>query len=211
MHLRCKVCGEIQPVTVADEADEDLRTQGIRRTFRAEHVERCGDGAVTFELKTSTLPPVDTEVWDRYVVQLQVPPDVQLGGDGFFTRPILRDGATHNVRVCEDCWQNIPRYVDFPFGLTSPESEGDVPKQRPAVVETADPDRAPALEHLLKAVCLPCYLAAFARVYPEAGRPDLSDAVVGDGTPIEPQPPVPAETVGRVSLSTPARDLVEQL
>jgi hypothetical protein len=47
------------------------------------------------------------------------PADIQQNqGDGFYYSPT-------GQRVCEDCWQPIPSYVDFPQGLTSPESDGD--------------------------------------------------------------------------------------
>jgi hypothetical protein len=204
MHLRCKVCAAVQPVNTADQEDEDPRTQGIRRSFRAEHVTSCGEGAVSLILHSVEATYVDPEIWNNYLAACHRPDDVTVGGDGYFTRTIQRDGVTHNVRVCEDCWQNIPRYVDFPAGLISPESDGAggvVPKLRPGTVETDSPERAAAAEHLWKAVCLPCYLAAFQRVYPEAGFPTLSANVVGDGAPVEPPPPVNAESIGRVTLS----------
>lgn len=94
------------------------------------------------------------------------PPDAHQDAQGFYVRA---DG----IRLCEDCWQLIPAYVDFPVGLVSPESDGDAggnfAKRRPFVVEGKV-----GVEALRKAVCLPCYLAAFARVYPGAIPPDLS-------------------------------------
>jgi hypothetical protein len=197
MQLRCTVCQAVQMVSVADEADEDLRTQGIRRTFRAEHA-ACGEKAVTLELDAEAATPVDPLAWSRYVAHVGPPRDVSIGADGFFSRTITRDGKSHNVRVCESCWQNIPRYVEFPAGLISPESDGDggaVPKLRVDTVATDSPTRAQATAHLWKAVCVPCYQAAYARVYPDAGVPWLNEAVVGDGTPVElPKEPEP---VGR--------------
>lgn len=205
MHLRCKVCAAVQPVSTPDYEDEDARTQGIRRTFRAEHLGSCGEGSVSLVLRTVEATYVDPDLWNHYLASINVPADVTAGGDGFFSRTIQRDGQTHQVRVCEDCWQNIPRYVDFPAGLISPESDGAggmVPKLRPGTVETDSPERAAAAEHLWKAVCLPCYLAAFERVYPDAALPDLSANVVGDGTPV----PVhvlcpPVDSMGRVTLT----------
>jgi hypothetical protein len=161
MHLLCRVCGATQPVNLADEADEDLRTQSIRRSFRTEHL-TCGDGAVSLQLHAiNTAPPVDFSppAW-----MTDAPAGVTLGGDGFFTN---RNGH----RVCEDCWQPIPRYVDFPLGLTSPESH----KPRATHV-----DSHAAYEQLRKAVCLPCYLLAFMRVYPEAELPVFRSDVIGD-------------------------------
>jgi hypothetical protein len=211
MHLRCSVCAAVQPVTTPDYEDEDPRTQAIRRTFRAEHIASCGVGSVSFILHTVEAIQIDRLVWDRYCESRQPPQDVQEGADGFFTRPIMRDGQLHRVRVCEDCWESIPRYVDFPAGLISPESDGAagaVPKWRPGTVETDSPERAGAIEHLWKVVCLPCYLAAFARVYPEAVCPEMNDAVVGDGAPVEPPPSLPPEALGHVIISRWDREAV---
>jgi hypothetical protein len=114
-----------------------------------------------------------------------VPSGVQQDGAGFY----VRDGR----RLCEDCWQPIPAYIDFPFGLTSPESDGDAggnfAKRRPFGVEGK-----PGVEALRKAVCLPCYLAAFERVYPGAVPPDLSPAY-RETHQVEPPPP-PMVSVG---------------
>ncbi len=201
MQLRCKVCRAVQPVSTADEADEDPRTQGIRRTFRAEHV-ACGEKSVTLELDGAEATQVDPEMWNRYVGAAAPPSDVILGADGFFSRTITRDGRAHSVRVCEACWQNIPRYVDFPAGLISPESDGDggaVPKLRVETVETDSPTRRQAAGHLWKAVCVPCYVDAFARVYPTAPLPVLNTSVVGDGQPVE-LPKEPA-AMGRVTVA----------
>lgn len=95
--------------------------------------------------------------------------------DGFY----YQDG----IRVCEDCWQPIPRYVDFPQGLTSPESA----KYRATSVEGKE-----GIEALRKAVCLPCYHAAFQRAYPGAISTPLSDLVYPPAVrlPIEPEPPL---------------------
>lgn len=100
--------------------------------------------------------------------------------DGFY----YVDGT----RVCEDCWQPIPRYVDFPNGLVSPESDGDAggngAKRRPMNVEGHA-----GIEALQKAVCLPCYLAAFQRVYPSAALPEFRDVVLA--VPFVPAPELP--------------------
>lgn len=208
MHLRCKVCAATQPVNTADYEDEDPRTQAIRRGFRAEHVHSCGDGSVSLVLRTVEATHVDPELWNTYLASCDRPDDVIVGGDGYFTRQIVRDGSTHNVRVCEDCWENIPRYIDFPAGLVSPESDSGfrVPKLRPGTVETDSPERAAAAEHLWKAVCLPCYLAAFHRIYPDATLPDLRSDVVGDGSPVTEPPPVSAEAIGHVMVSRIGKD-----
>lgn len=169
MHLWCSVCGEVQPVNTADEADEDPRTQNIRRSFRTEHVATCGVGAVAFRLHAPNDPAAvdfSPRPW-----MMAAPEGITLSGDGHFYTAMVRDGEPSVVRVCEDCWQPIPRYIDFPVGLTSPESD----KVRATHVE----DKA-ALEHLSRAVCLPCYLAAFARAYPEAPPPPFRDDVFGD-------------------------------
>jgi len=89
------------------------------------------------------------------------------------------DGATttKDTLVCEDCWGEIPKYVDFPRGLVSPESDGDLGgnfvKTRPTIVGGLE-----GIEHMQKAVCLPCYLKAFERHYPKGKRPKLSDDVM---------------------------------
>lgn len=196
MKLYCKVCKADQPVTVADEADEDARTQSIRRAFRAEHLASCGEGAVSLVFPRDIDHPVEVDGILDWATSIVHPDDVTPTVDGYFTRHILRDGQPVAVRVCEGCWQVIPRYVDFPLGLTSPESDGDAQgngaKVRRIVMETNDPQGG--VEHLRIALCVPCYLAAFQRVYPGAKLPDLSVDVVGDGAPIEAPPPPADET-----------------
>jgi hypothetical protein len=211
MHLRCKVCAAVQPVNTADVEDEDPRTQGIRRSFRAEHIASCGEGCVSLVLRTLEATYVDPELWNNYLAASDRPNDVTITGDGYFSRTIQRDGVMHNVRVCEDCWQSIPRYVDFPAGLVSPESDGAgdvVPKWKPGTVETDSPERSAGVQHLFKAVCLPCYIAAFNRVYPTASLPILNANVVGDGAPIEPTESIPAEQLGRVTVAQFGREAV---
>jgi hypothetical protein len=191
-------------VTTADEADDDPRTQSIRRAFRADHTASCGEGTVLLVLQPVEATYVDPDLWTRYLANTVRPADVTIGADGFFTRSIVRDGGAAQVRVCEDCWQSIPRYVEFPAGLISPESDGAggvVPKLRPGTVDTESPARAAAAEHLWRVVCLPCYLAAFHRVYPEAALPDLCADVVGDGLPVAVPDPLPADVLGRVTVS----------
>lgn len=122
------------------------------------------------------------------------PDDVQQVADGFFYRtvsvPDSVTGGTNTVQtlVCEDCWQPIPRYLDFPKGLVSPESDGDgggnFIKARLVAMETNDPKMG--REHLQKAVCLPCYTAAFQRVYPGAAAPKLRDECTTTSIPPAP-------------------------
>ena len=97
-------------------------------------------------------------------------------GDMFWYR---LDGDNMSAqRVCENCWQDIPRYRDFPSGLTSPDSDGDsggnFAKTRKTTAEGLE-----AKEALRMAVCLPCYFEAFQRVYPGAELPDLSPVLMG--------------------------------
>ncbi len=88
---------------------------------------------------------------------------------------------TGAVPICEDCWKEIPRYVDFPNGLVSPESDGDAGgnfiKRRMASTGggTGIPDGAvyEGWEHQQKVVCLSCYRNAFNRVYPGKPWPNL--------------------------------------
>ena len=126
------------------------------------------------------------EFADAYVGPL-LPPEIAQDGFGFFVR--RADG----IRVCEDCLQPIPPYVDFPVGLVSPESDGDAggnfAKRRPYSVEGKV-----GIEALRKAVCLPCYLTAFERVYPGQLKPDLNSAC-HERQVFEPPPPS-MESVG---------------
>lgn len=123
---------------------------------------------------------LSAEIAEIYKAQFPLPTlnGRQLRPDGFYYDRI--DGI--DLRVCEDCEKPIPRYRDFPQGLTSPESDSgsddwNMPKKsRMAVVEGKE-----CMEVLRKAVCLDCYLAAFQRVYPEAAVPDLS-RILMDGT-----------------------------
>ncbi len=95
-----------------------------------------------------------------------------MSGDGFYYTP-------EGQRLCEDCWTVIPRYVDFPQGLTSPQSDGDsggnFAKKRKVEV-----DGKSTTEPLRRAVCLSCYYQAFAIVYPGVTPPALSDLVIPD-------------------------------
>lgn len=97
------------------------------------------------------------------------PADARQMPDGFFYKQVDDKQAL----VCEDCWRIMPRYVDFPQGLTSPESDGDpsgnYAKKRLTAVEGMQ-----AVEPLRRAVCLDCYFEAFQRVYPDATLPELS-------------------------------------
>ena len=116
--------------------------------------------------------------------------------DGYYYRELDQKP----LRVCEDCWQVIPRYRDFPQGLISPESDGDAhgngAKTRRSVVEGK-----PAVAHLPKAICLPCYVAAFTRVYPTAVCMPLSAELVPTG---EAYPALPV-TKGTGTLSQPGQ------
>lgn len=115
-------------------------------------------------------------------------PNVPMSGDGFYYTPEGRP-------LCEDCWQPIPRYVDFPHGLTSPQSMGDsggnfIKKRQSAI------DGKSAIEPLRKAVCLSCYYQAFAIVYPGATPPELSNQVIPDTHAYTPESTVESEFVG---------------
>lgn len=105
-----------------------------------------------------------------------MPDGVFQGADGFY----YEKQGEKSVRVCEDCWKPIPRYVDFPQGLTSPESDGDAGGNfaKVRMIPIPESDKR-GVEHLQKAVCLPCYLLAFNRVYPNAELPEFRDKVIG--------------------------------
>lgn len=122
--------------------------------------------------------------------------DVQQAPDGTFYRNTQNGADITALRVCEDCWQVIPRYTDFPRGLVSPESDGDAggngAKTRKTVVVEKD-----GIEHLQKVVCLSCYFAAFDRVYPGGVRPELRAVVIGPSQPVE-------VTVGEATVEIPA-------
>lgn len=177
MVLRCGVCKAVQAVTTADEVDEDPRTRSIRQAFRAAHVISCGSGSVRLLLydPLSGYEPPDPECWTKYLDSVgPIPSGIVVQADGLFSR--LVDGVSR--RVCEGCWAIIPPYRDYPFGLTSPESDGaggTVPKLKVNAVDTENRQRAAAAIHIRKAVCVPCYAAAFARVYPDAPAPDLNE------------------------------------
>lgn len=116
---------------------------------------------------------LDTQEAELYGHEQQtMPPGVFRGGNGLYFLHV--DGVT--CAACEDCWQAIPSYVDFPNGLVSPESDGDAGgnfvKRRRFMVEGKVGEWRPG-----KVVCLPCYLAAFSRVYPHADVPDLSATI----------------------------------
>lgn len=195
MFLRCKICKVDQPVTTADEADEDPRTRAIRQQFRAEHLVSCGPGAVSLLLydPLGGYAPPDPECWTHYLAsKADHPSDVQVGPDGLFFR--LEAGVSR--RVCEDCWTTMPPYRDYALGLTSPESDGAggaVPKRKPTTTDTENPLRASAALTIRRVVCVPCYRRAFARVYPGADLPDLSEDLI-DLTPVaEPDPELKPE------------------
>ena len=100
--------------------------------------------------------------------------------DGFF----YKDGR----RYCEDCWAPIPQYVDFPQGLTSPESDGDKGGNFAKRRKIDYHDKKDVWEPLRKAVCLDCYNLAFARVYPGAELPELSRMVRVTTEHAQPEP-----------------------
>jgi len=119
-----------------------------------------------------------------------MPDYVKQAADGTFYRnvsSVAPDGESviTAYRVCEDCWQIIPPYVDFPRGLVSPDSDGDEGgnfiKSRMVPMETHTPSMG--MEHLQKVVCLPCYLAAFQRRHPGAKLPKLRADVAKVPTP----------------------------
>lgn len=111
------------------------------------------------------------------------PEGVEQQWDGFY----YKDG----IRYCEDCWKPIPKYVDFPQGLTSPESDGDrggnFAKHRMTMMAASHYERL-VREPLRKAVCLDCYNMAFMRFYPGAPLPELSRLVRNTVQYLEPEP-----------------------
>lgn len=134
-------------------------------------------------------------------------------GDGKFYRVRIRlsaDGSSTSTDtpVCEDCWHEIPRYQLFPRGIVSPESDGDghgnFVKARSIINGTTDagePRRS--TEALQKVVCLPCYLKAFARVYPKARLPVMDDTLMNGERPPVYEPPMAAVAGVKEFLSDP--------
>jgi len=105
--------------------------------------------------------------------------------DGRFYRTHQKempDGSINMTQafVCEDCWKEIPKYLDFPRGLTSPESDGDAggnyQKHRKVWIQGAN-GMLEATEALQKTVCRECYIEAFKRTYPGKRLPVLSPEV----------------------------------
>lgn len=122
-----------------------------------------------------------------------LPPDVTIRPDGSYSRPVVerdKDGrdVVLQALVCEDCWSAIPSYVDFPNGLVSPESDGDA-NGNFAKTRIISIEGKMGMAHLAKVVCLPCYLAAFSRRYPDGALPDLRTDVRETRVPIPTPPP----------------------
>ena len=109
---------------------------------------------------------------------------ISQGADGFYY-------GGSGVRHCEDCWRPIPRYIDFPLGLVSPESDGDrggnFGKHRIVAMSASEYSRE-VREPLRKAVCLDCYFMAFERFYPGAALPELSRLVRVTTEYLDPEP-----------------------
>ena len=100
-------------------------------------------------------------------MKAEQPKGVYQGADGRFVRAVTvgegQDGPIVDIRgVCEDCWRDIPRYVDFPTGLVSPEAVKDA-KGNPRE----------------KVICRECYIDAQTRISPDADLSTLSDRVHG--------------------------------
>lgn len=121
-----------------------------------------------------------------------MPDDVTMGPDGVCVRSTLVQDQSGNpvtiqVRVCEDCWAMIPHYVDFPLGLTSPESDGDAGGNgaKTRLMSIGGSGKM-GMAHLQKIVCLDCYVKAFRRVYVDAPLPALRPDVVGQILAYEP-------------------------
>jgi hypothetical protein len=116
-------------------------------------------------------------------LQSKIPEDAVQQQDGFFYA--IFDGKSR--RLCEDCWRPIPSYIDFPSGLVSPESDGDPQgnHQKRRRIQYHDKE---VWEQLRKAVCLDCYYEAFARFYPGAEPPELSNAERREVVIVVPEP-----------------------
>ena len=137
------------------------------------------DGVERVYRPDGSLATTDRAAQDAFERSLTMPADVTQGADGVCVRA--------GLCVCEDCWETIPHYLDFPRGLTSPESDGDAHGNGAKTKRMAIPDSDKAgIARFAKVVCLPCYLAAFARVYPGADPPALRADAVETVRPYEP-------------------------
>lgn len=93
-----------------------------------------------------------------------VPEGVHLASDGQYYRSVVVGKDADNVdlvenkRVCETCWKDIPKYVDFPHGLVSPE---------PSYDKESKPRQ--------KVLCVPCYRKIYKEMAPTVDVPELSE------------------------------------
>ena len=124
--------------------------------------------------------------------------------DSYYYREILTTTGLASIRVCEDCWIPIPRYRDFPGGLISPESDGDR-EQHGAKTHGLYIEGKPCRGVSPKAVCVSCYQAAFARMYPEAELAPLSEDLLSTN---EKYPALPV-TAGIATMSRPDGAVIE--
>lgn len=125
--------------------------------------------------------------WAR-PLQISAPPSTQVprgiaqhpvdGAYYLVVEDLAADGSKtiRNVRVCEECWQVMPRYYDFPNGLVSPDTDGDANGNGAKFKIAPYGENKEARYPLQRIVCLACYQKAFARVYPGAPLPDLNPA-----------------------------------
>ena len=166
--------------TEADLLKEIAKAAGYKFEADANGIVRMLNpaGEICVPTPEPSLPPVS------------LPEDVQQGPDGFYFREVARvaeDGTVTLIptRVCEDCWEVIPKYVDFPRGIVSPELETDMRYVKRKWVAIGNTE---AWQPLAKAVCLPCYIAAYQRVYPEGIVPTLNTAIVEQLEVYTPEP-----------------------
>lgn len=151
----------------------EIDRRGVERGYRP-------DGTLVFEHVPAEVPTLPLERPEG------MPEDVTYQANGGAYRLI----DTFYAPVCEACWQVIPHYADFPGGLVSPESDGDGSGNGPIksqVVNIGESGKRGVMI-VAKNLCLPCYLAAFSRVYPDAPLPALSDAVRAQPRTPAPEP-----------------------
>jgi hypothetical protein len=116
-------------------------------------------------------------------------------GNSFYYRDVMTSTGLQSRKVCEACWTLIPRYVDFPEGLVSPDDR----KSRMTTVEGKV-----GRESQPEALCLPCYVEAFARVYPGAALPEFSSETYPDDAVIPPA----LTGAGRATIAEPGKETV---
>jgi len=138
----------------------EIGADGVQRVYRP-------DGTLTLSAHPSDMNQTQGVI----VAENEPPDDVYQSADGFWYRHFLMPSGVQGAqRVCEDCWQNMPPYLNAKLGFVSPESEG----KYTSVSIVGEHCNHKGVMPMQKAICRECYLAAYHRVYPNAPLPDMS-------------------------------------